>query len=873
MKAIKHFARTALLLVATALILLVATPAFSQSGATNVTVLRSTVADSTTVTGSAAYGLLYYNHQKQEWRLRDAAGTFNPRTPAVNLTGYLKGGIINNTPGSFTIIRPAVNNTQIFSIGENSKRYAIMSLSGTSVTVAGYDGSGNKSALSAEPDSLFISSGNGTDSTYLRLNATLWPGYAAKFNDRLAVYSLTNLTGGTTRTYTWPDFSGNVLVGGGSNYLTGHTFINGAGYGGGATGLYDFKLGSLFNKIRDFAIAGDGVVDIVTPGGSITIGSTTSTGTSLGVSAHGITANATGLKLFPAGTLSTGGMLYQNSSGYMVPFNPGTNGNTVVLAGGVPTYTTLALNSSNAVGSSVLGLTNGGLASALTDPAADKVIGWDDTDNTNGYWTLGSGLSYSHATHTISASSGGTVTSIATTSPITGGTITTTGTIGINNAAADGSTKGAVTGTAADFNDNGSGLWSIDYTNGQAASGSVKGFLTSADWTAFNGKQATGLSWLLASGGTLTGANTLTGTTTNVLTAKFDALATTRTNGAGWWLTNTTAAAAGAQQRSPSLVLEGQGWKTTATAASQSVKFLLDVLPVQGTGNPTGNFNIASSINAGAYTNIFGITDTGVATLTASGSTMAFDPSSGIINNSTSFSFRLANAVKASILSTGQFQITNGTSAGEFRILEPSGSGTDYTGFTAVAMAAPIVYSMPAAAPTFTQSTMVSNTSNAMSWIAGVSKLKGFAADVQNSGTGETDLFTYTTATNPLAATDDEIELSGAGKFTNAASSVTIKLYFAGTSVMTTGSFSLAGGANAFQFKLNIRRTGSTTAVADGWFQTTTSGLTQTTQTMTDMTSLTFSASNVIKVTGTSTVGTGDIVAKSGKVLFYSGNP
>lgn len=83
----------------------------------------------------------------------------------------------------------------------------------------------------------------------------------------------------------------------------------------------------------------------------------------------------------------------------------------------------------------------------------------------------------------------GTVTSIATTSPITGGTITTSGTIGINNAAADGSTKGAAAFTASDFNDNGSGVISIDYTNGQAASGSNKGFLTSADWTTFNGKQ------------------------------------------------------------------------------------------------------------------------------------------------------------------------------------------------------------------------------------------------------------------------------------------------------------------------------------------------------------------------------------------------
>jgi len=77
-------------------------------------------------------------------------------------------------------------------------------------------------------------------------------------------------------------------------------------------------------------------------------------------------------------------------------------------------------------------------------------------------------------------------TNLAVTSPIT----LTGDTVGIQNAAADGSTKGAATFTAADFNSS-AGLISIDYTNGQAASGANKGFLTSADWTTFNNKVAT----------------------------------------------------------------------------------------------------------------------------------------------------------------------------------------------------------------------------------------------------------------------------------------------------------------------------------------------------------------------------------------------
>lgn len=129
---------------------------------------------------------------------------------------------------------------------------------------------------------------------------------------------------------------------------------------------------------------------------------------------------------------------------------------------------------------------------------------------------------------------------------------------------------------------------------------------------------------LLASGGTLTGAYTLTGTTSNTIKYVFDNLGTTQTNGAGLWMSNTTAAAAGAQQISPSLTLEGQGWRTTATAQSQSVKFTQYVLPVQGTGSPTANLTFANSINAGAYTIGMTLGSTGSAnllTLTGNGTT------------------------------------------------------------------------------------------------------------------------------------------------------------------------------------------------------------------------------------------------------------
>jgi len=107
-------------------------------------------------------------------------------------------------------------------------------------------------------------------------------------------------------------------------------------------------------------------------------------------------------------------------------------------------------------------------------------------DATVGLKLDSTGVKFNDGTIQTTASGGGTVTSVTGTSPIasSGGA---TPAISIADAVADGTTKGAAAFTASDFNAT-SGVVSIDYTNGQAASGSTKGFLTSTDWTTFNNK-------------------------------------------------------------------------------------------------------------------------------------------------------------------------------------------------------------------------------------------------------------------------------------------------------------------------------------------------------------------------------------------------
>lgn len=56
--------------------------------------------------------------------------------------------------------------------------------------------------------------------------------------------------------------------------------------------------------------------------------------------------------------------------------------------------------------SNPLTLANGGTGNALTDPNANTLMGWDDTDSLMKFITIGSGLTYTHSTHTLSATGG-----------------------------------------------------------------------------------------------------------------------------------------------------------------------------------------------------------------------------------------------------------------------------------------------------------------------------------------------------------------------------------------------------------------------------------------------------------------------------------
>lgn len=81
--------------------------------------------------------------------------------------------------------------------------------------------------------------------------------------------------------------------------------------------------------------------------------------------------------------------------------------NVTLTLGGTPTTALLQATSLTLGWTGQLALSRGGTGANLSDPGANKIMAWDDTDNSVGFWTLGSNLSYDHATHTLSATGGG----------------------------------------------------------------------------------------------------------------------------------------------------------------------------------------------------------------------------------------------------------------------------------------------------------------------------------------------------------------------------------------------------------------------------------------------------------------------------------
>lgn len=141
-----------------------------------------------------------------------------------------------------------------------------------------------------------------------------------------------------------------------------------------------------------------------------------------------------------------------------------------------------------------------------------------------------------------------------------------------------------------------------------------------------------------------------------------------------------------------------------------------------------------------------------------------------------------------------------------------------------------------------------------------------FSSDIDNSGTGETDLQSYTTPANTLGRLNEKIEASFQGNWRDATMAPTMRVYFAGTSIFDSGSLTIGATAD-WEISVTIIRTSSTTARAFVTMRY--AGNLKTKQT--DLTGLTLSNTNILKVTGQAggaSGGSNDIRAKMGTIKW-----
>ena len=161
-------------------------------------------------------------------------------------------------------------------------------------------------------------------------------------------------------------------------------------------------------------------------------------------------------------------------------------------------------------------------------------------------------------------------------------------------------------------------------------------------------------------------------------------------------------------------------------------------------------------------------------------------------------------------------------------------------------------------------------TSTAINRVGVGGAIVDFIADVNNSGTGETDLLTYTTKASTLSTNGEKLMATYGGTFSDATATTQLKVLFGGTTIFDSGALTLTA-TGSWKVDVTIIRTGTTTVRSIVNMNTGSATITTYT-TETDVTGLTLTNTNILKITGTAGGGGGgsnDITAKLGSIFWY----
>ena len=145
-----------------------------------------------------------------------------------------------------------------------------------------------------------------------------------------------------------------------------------------------------------------------------------------------------------------------------------------------------------------------------------------------------------------------------------------------------------------------------------------------------------------------------------------------------------------------------------------------------------------------------------------------------------------------------------------------------------------------------------------------------FSSTGTPASTTETDLHSFTTVASSLGTDGDGFTMTSGGTFAgNASATSQLRVYFGGTQIFASGALTAASAAS-WHIECMIIRDSSTTVRCVTKF-TTASAVSAPLVTQTDVTGLTLSSSNILKVTGQgggASPASNDIVYKLGRIRF-----
>lgn len=146
-------------------------------------------------------------------------------------------------------------------------------------------------------------------------------------------------------------------------------------------------------------------------------------------------------------------------------------------------------------------------------------------------------------------------------------------------------------------------------------------------------------------------------------------------------------------------------------------------------------------------------------------------------------------------------------------------------------------------------------------------KLFDHFADAGNGTTVETDLYSDSIAASTLSTNGHSLRAEYSGIFAANATTKQLKVYFGGTVVYDSGALAVSASLTGWTIKVSVIRVSSTVVRCSVDYN----GAVLTPPAFIEVTGLTLTNAQILKVTGTAGVGgaNNDIVAKVGTVLFH----